>query len=75
MFLLGLFMFGAAILDRSRRHWYGWAVATMLAGAASPLCSYRTSWLLVGCWLLAGGLLSLPIIALSLRREGQPNGD
>ncbi len=70
LFLFGMVMLGTAILDRSRRYWVGWAVATMLAGACAPLFSYKTSGLLLGGWLIIGGMSTVLIVRAILRREG-----
>ncbi|HVU86051.1 MAG TPA: hypothetical protein VHD36_01940 [Pirellulales bacterium] len=72
-FLFGLFMFGTGILDRSRRYWVGWAVATMAAGACAPLFSFRTTGLLIGLWLMAGGMSTVLIVRWMQRREDLKN--
>ncbi len=74
LFLFGLVMLGVAIGDRSRRYWAGWSVATMLAGACAPLCSYRTSGALIGGWLIVGGLSTAILVAYELRRVEVADG-
>jgi hypothetical protein len=66
-FLWGLISFVSALPDRSRWYSLGWAAATMLAGFFAPLVSYERAGVLVGAWLLCGGLSTALTMVLQLR--------
>jgi hypothetical protein len=67
LFLAGLFPFVGAIADSRMRHTLGWAACTMIAGLVAPSATYESAGLLVGGWLIVGGLLSAAVMAWQLR--------
>jgi hypothetical protein len=67
LFLAGLFSLMRALSEPNRRYVVGWAVATLLAGACAPVGSYGTAGMIVGGWLLLGGLSTAGIMAWQLR--------
>jgi len=67
LFLAGLFTFVGAISDRRMRHTLGWAASTMIAGLVAPSATYESAGLLVGGWLIVGGLSSAAMMAWQLR--------
>ena len=60
-FLFGLYMLAPRFLIAVGADRVGWAVATMLAGGA-PLFSFRTTGLLLGLWMIAGGMSTIVIV-------------
>jgi hypothetical protein len=75
LFLAGLFPFLAAIADKSMHYTLGWAASTMIAGLAAPSATYETAGLLVGGWLIAGGLSSAALMAWQLRNGSEHVAD
>jgi hypothetical protein len=75
LFLAGLFSFLGAIADRGMRHALGWAVSTMIAGVVAPSAIYESAGLLVGGWLLAGGLSSAAVMAWQLKTGSEHGAD
>lgn len=75
LFLAGLFPLVAAIADRGLRHTLGWAVATMVAGIVAPSGTYENAGLLVGGWLIIGGLSSAAVMAWQLRSRSEHVAD
>ncbi len=71
LFLAGLFLLAPALVDRSLRHTIGWATATMIAGLSAPLGTYESAGLLIGGWLIAGGLSSAAIMVWQLRSRSE----
>ncbi len=70
-FLAGLFALAAAIPDRSKRYTLGFAVSTVLAGAVTPWVGYESAGLLVGGWLVLGGISTAIVMARQLRSGGE----
>jgi hypothetical protein len=71
LFLAGLFPLMRALSDPSRRYVLGWAISTMLAGACSPVGTYGTAGIIVGGWLLLGGLSTAGIMSWQQWNEGR----
>lgn len=71
LFLTGLFLLTTALADRGLRHTLGWAAATMIAGLIAPLGTYENAGLLVGGWLIGGGLSSAAVMAWQLRSRSE----
>jgi hypothetical protein len=69
LFLAGLFSLMGALFEPSRKYVLGWAIATILAGAYSPLGTYDNAGIIVGGWLFLGGLSSAGIMAWQLRNR------
>jgi hypothetical protein len=67
LFLAGLFSLMGALSEPSRRYVLGWAISTMLIGACSPLGTYGNAGIMVGAWLLLGGLSTAGIMSWQLR--------
>jgi hypothetical protein len=67
LFLAGLFGLSAAIFDSSQRYTLGFAVSTLLAGALAPWARYERAGLLVGGWLVVGGVSTAILMARQLR--------
>jgi hypothetical protein len=67
LFLTGLFSLMGALSEPSRRYVLGWAISTMLIGACSPLGTYANAGIMVGGWLLLGGLSTAGIMCWQLR--------
>jgi hypothetical protein len=73
LFLTGLFSLMGALSESRHRYILGWAIATLLAGACSPLGTYSSAGILVGGWLFLGGLLTAGLMAWQLRKGGGYN--
>jgi len=73
LFLGGLFPLMGALSEPSRRYTLGWAISTMLAGACSLLGTYGNAGIIVGGWLLLGGLSTAIIISWQLRNRSLHN--
>jgi hypothetical protein len=73
LFLAGLFSLLGALADPRRRFALGWGIATLLAGAGSPLGSYGNAGILVGGWLLLGGLSTAGLLSWHLRNRSGPD--
>jgi hypothetical protein len=73
LFLVGLFQLLNALSDRGRTYLVGWAVATMLAGFFAPLSTYSNAGIVVGGWLLLGGLSTAGLVAWQLRKGRGPD--
>jgi hypothetical protein len=71
LFLAGLYLLATALAARGLRHTLGWAVATMAAGLIAPSGTYQLAGLLVGGWLIAGGLSSAAVMAWQLRNRSK----
>lgn len=71
LFLAGLLPFASALVNKGLYHSLGWAVATILAGFAALSATYETAGLVVGGWLIAGGLASAAIAASQLRKRSE----
>jgi hypothetical protein len=71
LFLAGLYLLANALAARGLRHTLGWAVATMAAGLTAPSGTYQNAGLLVGGWLIAGGLSSAAVMAWQLRNRSK----
>jgi hypothetical protein len=70
LFLAGLFSLIGALFDPSRRYVLGWAASTMLAGVCSVVGTYGNAGIIVGGWLLLGGLSTAGILLWQLRSGG-----
>jgi hypothetical protein len=71
LFAAGLYPLMTAVADKCSRYMLGWAVSTMLAGAAAPFAGYPGAGILAGGWLVLGGLSTAVIMAWQLRTEGK----
>ena len=67
IFMAGLGMLALPIVDRTRLFYLGWGGATLLLGAAAPLCGQRYLGLAVGGWLILAGLSTAAIMTWQLR--------
>ncbi len=75
LFLAGLFSLIRALSEPSHRYVLGWAVSTMLAGACSLVGTYGTAGIIVGGWLLLGGLSTAGILSWQLRNGSRHHGN
>ncbi len=73
LFLAGVFSLMGALSEPRRKFVLGWAISTMLAGACSPLGTYGNAGILVGGWLLLGGLSTAGILSWQLRNRSGPD--
>jgi hypothetical protein len=73
LFLAGLFALLRALSEPACKFALGWAVATLLAGACAPLAAYQSAGILVGGWLLLGGLSTAAILSWQLWQGSAAN--